>query len=133
LASFRRCEQWLAEIRRLAVPGASVILLGNKADLGESRRAVPRAEAQQFAEKHGLLFFEVSACSDTSSGQFDAAQQGSRVQVDDVFATLSAELLKASVSEQCGAILSAEPSSTVRITNASTKTNRKKKTAACSC
>ncbi|CAM9412259.1 unnamed protein product [Scytosiphon promiscuus] len=60
-ASFDALPRWLDEARtNSANPDLSVMLIANKADLSESR-CVTTAEAQTFAEKHGLLFMEMSA------------------------------------------------------------------------
>jgi Ras-related protein Rab-2A len=37
------------------------MLIGNKCDLPDCRRAVSYEEGAQFAEEHGLLFMEASA------------------------------------------------------------------------
>ncbi|XP_043922201.1 intraflagellar transport protein 27 homolog [Protopterus annectens] len=59
--SFKSCAKWLERARAAAhgmqLPG---VLIGNKTDLAE-RRAVEFKEAQEWAMKQGLDYFETSA------------------------------------------------------------------------
>jgi Ras-related protein Rab-5C len=83
--SLIKAKHWVAELQRQASPGIVIALVGNKLDLtndaGESTspgtdaegeagdsedtegdaRKVSTAEAKQYAEEEGLLFFETSA------------------------------------------------------------------------
>ncbi|XP_075583715.1 intraflagellar transport protein 27 homolog isoform X1 [Pelecanus crispus] len=58
--SFNSCAKWLEKLRAQAVgvhiPG---VLVGNKTDL-VGRRVVEQKQAQEWAEKHGLEYCEVS-------------------------------------------------------------------------
>ncbi|NXX93568.1 IFT27 protein, partial [Centropus bengalensis] len=58
--SFNNCAKWLEKMRAQAVgmhiPG---VLVGNKTDL-VGRRVVERQQAQDWAEKHGLEYCEIS-------------------------------------------------------------------------
>ena len=58
--SFENVKFWLEECRNNASNDPSVILIGNKADLGKSRK-ITKAEAQLFAEKNKLEYIEVSS------------------------------------------------------------------------
>ncbi|XP_047456151.1 ras-related protein Rab-17-like [Mugil cephalus] len=61
--TFIRAQMWLKELEKQYVPGSTVIwLVGNKADLGESRQ-VSLQEAQTLASERGLCFTETSALS----------------------------------------------------------------------
>lgn len=42
-------------------PDMVIMLIGNKADLGETKRRVTTEEGERFAKKHGLIFIETSA------------------------------------------------------------------------
>jgi len=57
--SFESMESWITELKNY-VPNVSVVLVGNKIDL-ETRREVETEEGIEFAQKHGLAFFETSA------------------------------------------------------------------------
>ncbi|KAM6385297.1 intraflagellar transport protein 27 homolog isoform 2-T4 [Alca torda] len=58
--SFNNCAKWLEKLRAQAVgvhvPG---VLVGNKTDL-VGRRVVEQKQAQEWAEKHGLEYCEMS-------------------------------------------------------------------------
>lgn len=58
--SFNNCNKWLEKLRAQAVgmyiPG---VLVGNKTDLAD-RRVVEQEQAQEWAEKHGLEYCEMS-------------------------------------------------------------------------
>ncbi|KAL6062131.1 Ras-related protein Rab-4B [Balamuthia mandrillaris] len=58
--SFNNVNNWLSDARALASSGIVIVLVGNKADLGESRE-VTFLEASRFAQEHDLAFFETSA------------------------------------------------------------------------
>eukprot|EP00252_Welwitschia_mirabilis_P027363 TRINITY_DN9373_c0_g2_i1.p1 TRINITY_DN9373_c0_g2~~TRINITY_DN9373_c0_g2_i1.p1 ORF type:complete len:230 (+),score=14.59 TRINITY_DN9373_c0_g2_i1:254-943(+) len=58
--SFDHVARWLEELRAHADNNIVIMLIGNKCDLKDSR-AVPEEDAQEFAQKEGLLFFETSA------------------------------------------------------------------------
>ena len=60
--SFLNVYRWLSEIQEQVAPHVSIMLVGNKTDLG-ARRVVKTEEAKEFAEIHGLLYFETSALS----------------------------------------------------------------------
>ncbi len=61
--SYIQAKLYLGEIRERARRGIKVILIGTKLDLIEAgeTRAVSTAEAQGFADKHSLKYFETSA------------------------------------------------------------------------
>jgi small GTP-binding protein len=58
--SFSQVPRWLAELDKYGEQDVVKMLIGNKADLEESR-SVTLAEAQKLAEKEHLLFMEASA------------------------------------------------------------------------
>lgn len=61
--SFNNCAKWLEKLRAQAVgmhvPG---VLVGNKTDL-VGRRVVEQKQAQEWADKHGLEYCEMSVVS----------------------------------------------------------------------
>jgi small GTP-binding protein len=61
-ASFASADLWLKDAQKLTPSNSVKILVGNKADLAAAR-AVSRQEAEAFAEKNGLAYFETSALS----------------------------------------------------------------------
>jgi small GTP-binding protein len=68
--SFEDLKKWLDFIGENA-PEAKIILFGNKIDLAESRE-VKKAQGQEFADKHHVLYYEGSAkTGETVSEAFD--------------------------------------------------------------
>lgn len=60
--TFGHLSRWLEEARQFASPNICITLVGNKADV-VSKRVIPRAEAQAFADENGLEYIEASAKS----------------------------------------------------------------------
>jgi len=59
--TFHAVERWFSEIERFAGPDhVKTILLGNKCDL-VSKKQVDYSMAKEFADQHGVPFYEVSA------------------------------------------------------------------------
>lgn len=63
--TFAHVATWLADARSNTNPHTVMILVGNKADLEESRE-VTVEEAQRFADENNLLFVETSAKNGTN-------------------------------------------------------------------
>jgi Ras-related protein Rab-2A len=59
--TFTHLTKWLAEARQYSQSQLVILLVGNKSDLGQHRRAVTKEEGQDFAERNGLAFVETSA------------------------------------------------------------------------
>ncbi|GER48693.1 RAB GTPase homolog A3 [Striga asiatica] len=66
-ATFDHVARWVEELRAHADNSIVIMLVGNKADLADSR-AVPTEDAIEFAENQGLYFFEASALSGENVG-----------------------------------------------------------------
>ncbi|XP_020977898.1 ras-related protein RABE1c isoform X2 [Arachis ipaensis] len=61
-ASFNNIRNWIRNIEQHASDNVNKILVGNKADMDESKRAVPTAKGQALADEYGIkFFFETSA------------------------------------------------------------------------
>ena len=60
--SFNHISTWTEDAEQISPQTAVKVLVGNKTDLAD-KRAVSTAEAKDFAEQHGLDFFETSALS----------------------------------------------------------------------
>lgn len=63
-ASLDKAKAWVKELQRQASENIIIALAGNKLDLvteQPDKRAVPTAEAEQYAKEANLLFFETSA------------------------------------------------------------------------
>jgi Ras-related protein Rab-2A len=59
--TFAHVENWLREVKENGNPDMLIMLIGNKADLGESKRRVSTEEGERFAKENGLIFMETSA------------------------------------------------------------------------
>ncbi|KAI3739708.1 hypothetical protein L2E82_30119 [Cichorium intybus] len=51
-------RNWIRNIEQHASDNVNKILVGNKADMDESKRAVPTAKGQALADEYGIKFFE---------------------------------------------------------------------------
>ena len=60
MSTFKNLEKWINEVTSYCETAVDIILVGNKKDL-LSNREVTVDEAQEFARKHNLGFFETSA------------------------------------------------------------------------
>ncbi|KAG6511890.1 hypothetical protein ZIOFF_029969 [Zingiber officinale] len=60
-SSFNNIRNWIRNIEQHASDNVNKILVGNKADMDESKRAVPTASGQALADEYGIKFFETSA------------------------------------------------------------------------
>ncbi|KAF3513346.1 hypothetical protein F2Q69_00005969 [Brassica cretica] len=60
-SSFNNIRNWIRYIEQHASDNVNKILVGNKADMDESKRAVPAAKGQALADEYGIKFFETSA------------------------------------------------------------------------
>eukprot|EP00179_Madagascaria_erythrocladioides_P013096 CAMPEP_0198370788 /NCGR_PEP_ID=MMETSP1450-20131203/156895_1 /TAXON_ID=753684 ORGANISM="Madagascaria erythrocladiodes, Strain CCMP3234" /NCGR_SAMPLE_ID=MMETSP1450 /ASSEMBLY_ACC=CAM_ASM_001115 /LENGTH=243 /DNA_ID=CAMNT_0044078333 /DNA_START=94 /DNA_END=825 /DNA_ORIENTATION=+ len=58
--TFEHITSWLEDCRRYSSRDITIMLIGNKADLEESRQ-VSREEAERFAAEHKMRFMETSA------------------------------------------------------------------------
>ena len=58
-SSFERAQKWMTELFEKATPGIVIALCGNKIDL--ENRQVSKEEAEEYANKVGWLYMEVSA------------------------------------------------------------------------
>uniref|UniRef100_A0A2N9G036 Uncharacterized protein n=1 Tax=Fagus sylvatica TaxID=28930 RepID=A0A2N9G036_FAGSY len=60
-SSFNNIRNWIGNIEQHASDNVNKILVGNKADMDESKRAVPTSRGQKLADEYGIKFFETSA------------------------------------------------------------------------
>ncbi|CAM8961786.1 unnamed protein product [Rhodiola kirilowii] len=60
-SSFNNIKNWIRNIEQHASDNVNKVLVGNKADMDESKRAVPTAKGQALADEYGIKFFETSA------------------------------------------------------------------------
>ncbi|CAN4090117.1 unnamed protein product [Withania somnifera] len=60
-SSFNNIRNWIRNIEQHASDNVNKILVGNKADMDKSQRAVPTSKGQTLADEYGIKFFETSA------------------------------------------------------------------------
>ncbi|MCO5563387.1 hypothetical protein L7F22_017028 [Adiantum nelumboides] len=60
-SSFNNIRNWIKNIEQHASDNVNKILVGNKADMDESKRAISTARGQALAKEYGLNFYETSA------------------------------------------------------------------------
>ncbi|CAI9762043.1 unnamed protein product [Fraxinus pennsylvanica] len=60
-SSFNNIRNWIRNIEQHASDNVNKILVGNKADMDESKRAIPTSRGQALADEYGIKFFETSA------------------------------------------------------------------------
>ncbi|KHG11319.1 Ras-related RABE1c -like protein [Gossypium arboreum] len=60
-SSFNNIRNWIRNIEQHASDNVNKVLVGNKADMDESKRAVPTSKGQALADEYGIKFFETSA------------------------------------------------------------------------
>lgn len=86
--SFANVRSWLRNVEQHANEGVARVLVGNKADAPESRRAVSREAGQALADEIGVPFFETSAKSGAN--------------VDEAFKTLARIVMSRQAAEGGG-------------------------------
>ena len=68
--SFNNLENWISQLKKYALPGSKIILIGNKSD-DEEKRVVTYEQGKEICEKNNLEFFmEVSAKNGFESPNF---------------------------------------------------------------
>ncbi|XP_009762534.1 ras-related protein RABE1c-like [Nicotiana sylvestris] len=60
-SSFNNIRNWIRSIEQHGSDNVNKILVGNKADMDESKRVVPTSTGQALADEYGIKFFETSA------------------------------------------------------------------------
>lgn len=83
--TFEGISAWLAELKQLASPIVTCVLVGNKSDL-EQERQVTTEEGATFAAKLGMLFFE------TSTRDVLPGHHGAQSSVDAAFESTAAKV-----------------------------------------
>ena len=64
-SSFKSVDRWLEELKNNADQNIVVMLVGNKADLAQTREVL-EATAQEYSQAHNLFLFETSALDGTN-------------------------------------------------------------------
>ena len=101
--TFTHIENWLAEVKENGNPDMIIMLIGNKADLAETKRRVSYDEGERFAKANGLIFMETSA--KTAFNVEDAFLQTS----NQIFKNLTSGTYDLSNEGGCGIRVGNEP------------------------
>lgn len=78
-ASFNNIRNWMKNIEQHASDNVVKVLVGNKSDMDESKRAVPYSRGQALADEFRMQFFETSAKNNTN--------------VDEVFQSVARDIM----------------------------------------
>ncbi|KAK9075806.1 hypothetical protein SSX86_004135 [Deinandra increscens subsp. villosa] len=73
-SSFNNIRSWIRNIEQHASDNVNKILVGNKADMDESKRAVPTSKGQALADEYGIKFFETGAKTNVEQVFFTIAK-----------------------------------------------------------
>ncbi|KAL6749451.1 Rab8/RabE-family small GTPase [Haematococcus lacustris] len=85
-ASFNNIRNWMRNIEQHASDTVNKILVGNKSDMAEEKRAVPYSRGKALADEYRIQFFETSAKEN--------------VNVEEVFTAIALDVMKRLQAEQ---------------------------------
>ncbi|KAH0931933.1 hypothetical protein HID58_009050 [Brassica napus] len=85
-SSFNNIRNWIRNIEQHASDKVNKILVGNKADMDESKRAVPTSKGQALADEYGIKFFE------TLIGHFTCQSAKTNLNVEEVFFSIAKDI-----------------------------------------
>jgi len=101
-ASFNNIRNWMKNIETHASSAVNKILVGNKCDIDESKRAVPYSKGQALANEFGIKFFETSAKSN--------------INVEETFQSIAREIMvRLSAQQEQGSPDKGGSNNTVRV------------------
>lgn len=115
-ASFNNIRNWMRNIEQHASDNVNKILVGNKSDMAEEKRAVPYSKGQALADEYKIQFFETSA-KDNSN-------------VEEVFTAIAKDVMQRLQQEQADQ-QQAATGPVVKLTSNLDKTAAKKKKGCC--
>eukprot|EP00879_Flechtneria_rotunda_P002040 GHRR01002218.1.p1 GENE.GHRR01002218.1~~GHRR01002218.1.p1 ORF type:complete len:215 (+),score=57.19 GHRR01002218.1:336-980(+) len=85
-ASFNNIRNWMRNIEQHASDNVNKILVGNKSDMADEKRAVPYSKGQALADEYNIRFFETSAKDN--------------VNVEEVFTSIAKDVMQRLQQEQ---------------------------------
>ncbi|KAH9671144.1 ras-related protein RABE1c [Citrus sinensis] len=87
-------RNWMRNIDQHAADNVNKILVGNKADMDESKRAVPTAKGQELADEYGIKFFETLPTSFNTLKNVEQFVQSAKTNfnVEQVFFSIAREI-----------------------------------------
>jgi Ras-related protein Rab-8A len=114
--SFNNIRNWMKNIEEHASDNVNKILVGNKSDVADGKRAVPYQVGKALADEYKMQFFETSAKENTN--------------VEEVFSAIARDVIKRLQHEQLGR--TAEETVPLKLTSSiDTTSAAKKKSSGC--
>eukprot|EP00200_Dunaliella_tertiolecta_P005975 CAMPEP_0202355150 /NCGR_PEP_ID=MMETSP1126-20121109/10166_1 /ASSEMBLY_ACC=CAM_ASM_000457 /TAXON_ID=3047 /ORGANISM="Dunaliella tertiolecta, Strain CCMP1320" /LENGTH=225 /DNA_ID=CAMNT_0048947721 /DNA_START=239 /DNA_END=917 /DNA_ORIENTATION=- len=115
-ASFNNIRNWMRNIEQHASDNVNKILVGNKSDMANEKRAVPYSKGKALADEYGVQFFETSAKEN--------------INVEEVFTAIAKDVMKRLEQEQAQQEQQVQPPMPMQLTNTLDKEKKKKSGAA---
>ncbi|GAX75979.1 hypothetical protein CEUSTIGMA_g3422.t1 [Chlamydomonas eustigma] len=113
--SFNNIRNWMKNIEEHASDNVNKILVGNKSDVADTKRAVPYQVGKALADEYKMQFFETSAKENTN--------------VEEVFSAIARDVIKRLQQEQQGRIV--EEAAPLKLTSSIDTSSAKKKSRGC--
>ncbi|KAF7154701.1 hypothetical protein RHSIM_Rhsim01G0224800 [Rhododendron simsii] len=102
-SSFNNIRNWIRNIEQHASDNVNKILVGNKADMDESKRAVPTSKGQALADEYGIQFFETSAKTNLNVEQvFFSIARDIKQRLADTDSRAEPQTIKINQADQAG-------------------------------
>ncbi|KAF6266086.1 ras family-domain-containing protein [Scenedesmus sp. NREL 46B-D3] len=115
-ASFNNIRNWMRNIEQHASDNVNKVLVGNKSDMADEKRAVAYAKGQALADEYGMRFFETSAKDNTH--------------VEEVFTSIAKDVMQRLQREQADQ-QQVSTSSPLKLTSNLDKTKQRRKKSCC--
>lgn len=115
--SFNNIRNWMRNIEQHASDTVNKILVGNKSDMAEEKRAVAYAKGKALADEYKIQFFETSAKDN--------------VNVEEVFEAIARDVMQRLQQEQAGQQQAAPPASGPPISLGPEKPKQRKSKGCC--
>ncbi|KAF5840580.1 Rab8/RabE-family small GTPase [Dunaliella salina] len=111
-ASFNNIRNWMRNIEQHASDNVNKILVGNKSDMANEKRAVPYSKGKALADEYGVQFFETSAKEN--------------INVEEVFTAIAKDVMKRLQQEQAQQEQQVQPPMPMQLSNPIDKEKKKK-------
>jgi len=116
-ASFNNIRNWMRNIEQHASDNVNKILVGNKLDMADDKRAVSYSKGKALADEYGIQFFETSAKDN--------------VHVEEVFLAIAKDVMRRLASEQDSQQQQVAQPAPMQLTSSIDRTKRRQKSSCC--
>uniref|UniRef100_A0A383VMM6 Uncharacterized protein n=1 Tax=Tetradesmus obliquus TaxID=3088 RepID=A0A383VMM6_TETOB len=116
-ASFNNIRNWMRNIEQHASDNVNKVLVGNKSDMADEKRAVPVARGQALAAEYNMRFFETSAKDNLN--------------VEEVFTSIAKDVMQRLQQEQAEQQTVGGTSSPLKLTSNLDKSKQRRKKGCC--